>query len=404
MLCCLLYSLLISAVIFSLAACKRLKSLQHETVYVVVKQAYLRDRVAAVSNRVAPVSNGQKLTVLEHNRRFLKVRTDKGEIGWLEERAVITDDIFTQFEDLQKKHSKDPVIATGVLRDDAYLHLKPGRDTDRYFLLSENSKLQLLVRASVAKPQQPGWPGLPKPIATPPSGASGSTGTSAPKAGSTAAPKTTKPATGAAAPSASAPPAAPAPPPVMEDWWLVRDAKGEVGWLLARRLDVDVPDEIAGYSEGQKMVGAYVLQVLDDPEASTPDKKVRVYVTVLNAYKDGLPYDFDQVRVFTWNLKKHRYETAYRIRNIEGFLPITVSQQNYGAVGTLPTFSFNQSIDGVVTADPETGASKPLHTQTQTFRLEGVIVRRIAGGDRPMIQPHPPSEKKDKEKAKKGRR
>ncbi len=112
----------------------------------------------------------------------------------------------------------------------------------------------------------------------------------------------------------------------MEDWWLVRDSRGQVGWMLSRRLDVDVPDEIAGYSEGQKIVGAYVLTKVYDPESSLPGKLVPEYVSVTNAYKDGLPYDFDQVRVFTWNVKKHRYETAYRQRNLEGYLPVTISQ------------------------------------------------------------------------------
>ena len=128
----------------------------------------------------------------------------------------------------------------------------------------------------------------------------------------------------------------------------IETASGQVGWLLSRRLDVDVPDEIAGYSEGQKIVGAYVLTRLHNSDSSLPDKLVPEYISVTNAYKDGLPYDFDQVRVFTWNVKKHRYETAYRQRNIEGYLPVVIRQQKMARASRLQVFSITVATSDAV--------------------------------------------------------
>jgi hypothetical protein len=348
-----------------------------EYVYVTSKQTYLRDRVAAVSNRTATVENGDKLQVLEKNRRFLRVKTEKGEEGWLDDRAVATQQVYDEFEALKADHSKDPVVATGVVRDDVYLHTKPGRETDRLFRLLEGDKLKLLQRASV-----------PKPV---------------PSGQRLARPSTVQKTSSDAADQGP-------PPPVMEDWWLVEDSKGRTGWLYGRMMDVDVPDAIMRYSEGQRVVGAYVLTRVNDPEAPQEDKDVPVYVTVLSPYTAGLPYDFNQVRVFIWNVKKHRYETGFRERNIEGYLPVKVTREKdpYGKAPTsmaeAPTFSYRVLAADAppVIPDPVTGIATPTKTNLKTYRLEGNLVRRVIAPDTTVPEdahPEPLKEKKKTAKA-----
>ncbi|HTF68314.1 MAG TPA: SH3 domain-containing protein [Edaphobacter sp.] len=361
-------------------------------VYVTVKQTFLRDRVAAVSNRTGTVQNGDRLEVLERGRRFLRVKTGKGEQGWIDEKAVATQEIFDQFEALKRDHKDGPVIANGVVRDDVYLHTKPGRDSDRLFRLVEGEKLKLLQRATLPKPLPPG-----QQIARPPVAARADA---------------VKPVSGAKPPATEEPAA-----PLMEDWWLVRDSKGDTGWLYSRMMDVDVPDAIMRYSEGQRIVGAYVLTRVNDLEAPQDEKNVPVYVTVASPYKAGLPYDFNQVRVFTWNVKKHRYETGFRERNIEGYLPVEIkmAKDPYGQAPTsmavAPTFSYRVLSEdaGPVIPDPITGAIVPGKTNLKTYRLEGNLIRRVVdptAAPATDAHPEPVTEKKKKAAASKrhGRR
>ena len=378
-----------------LSGCSRLKKpAKPEMVYVVTQQVYLRDRVAPVANRVALVRNGEPLEVVEREHRFFKVKNSKNEIGWIEDHLVIEEPVYDQFVALGQQHEHDPVVATGVLRDALYLHLKPGRTTERFYLLAANDKLQLLVRASIPKSNS-----QQSPIASP-----------KPAVNVASSPGKTAPAKGSASPAPALRPPVPMPAPMplpmpvpMEDWWLARDSQGHTGWLLARQLDVEIPDAIGGYSEGQKMVGAYILDKVDDPESSLPDHQVPQYLAVLNAYKDGLPYDFDQIRVFTWNVKKHRYETAYRQRNFEGYLPVEVSDAEAGG-GQAGQAQANQLSPGfakfaikvastdAVTTDPLTGALHPAEMQTLRFELDGNIVKKIlpsSGDAAAPVKPHP---------------
>ncbi len=114
--------------------CSRFRpKLESQYVYVAAKQTYLRDRVAAVSNRTGTVENGDRLEVLEHGRRFVRVKTEKGELGWIDEKVVASQDVADGFVALKAQHAKDAAVASAVVRDEVYMHLKPGRDTERLY-------------------------------------------------------------------------------------------------------------------------------------------------------------------------------------------------------------------------------------------------------------------------------
>jgi hypothetical protein len=389
----------------AVTGCSRIHTQHKEIVWVVARQTYLHDRVAAVSNRVAQVNNGEKLEVLEHGRRFLKVKTPKNEIGWIEQHAVIDQEDFGQFAKLGEQHKNDPVVASAVLRDDVYLHSTPGRDTQRFFLLAGNAKVQLLIRASVEKlPPGAHKPAPPKPSETATAATDqqpASKEATPPPAAAAPKPALPKPMTSPAAP------AAPEAPPVMEDWWLVKDAQGNFGWVLSGRMDVDVPDSVAQYAEGQRIVGAYVLTTVHDENSDLPNHEVPVYVMLLEPPKYGLPYDFDQVRVFTWSRNHHRYETAFRLRPIQGFLPVNITKTagptRDGAL--VPAFGVKIAADADVSIDPQTGVARPANLRTINFVLLDTVVKRVGPDLAPITAMHSADEKKDaKKKGKAGKK
>jgi SH3-like domain-containing protein len=351
-----------------------------EVAYVSGVQVNLRDRVAAVYEKAGLVKNGDRVEVLDHDRRFAKVRTANGEIGWIEQRYLVSQQVFDQLQKLTADNANDPVQAQGITRNDTNLHVEPGRETEHLYQIVAGEKLAILKRgmaeknapspARVATPApKPSekqeakgeavavLPPLPEPALEPPAIAYEKTNPNVLQA-----PKETISAKGQSA-GAHAKPGVAAP--IVEDWWLVRDSQGRVGWVLARMVDVDAPLDIAQYAEGQRIVAFFALNQVQDG-----DKKVPQYLTALTEPKDGLPFDFNQIRVFTWNVKRHRYETAYRER-MEGVFPVTVSQENFDKEGILPVF-----VVRVLDDDGKTSERK--------YKLNTPIVRRVlAPGEEP---------------------
>jgi uncharacterized protein YgiM (DUF1202 family) len=291
-----------------------------EVAYVSAPQASLRDQVAAIYNRVGTVKNGERVEVLDREKRFARVRTGTGVEGWVEQRNLVDQKTFDGLQKLTQDNQNDPVQAPGVLRNETNLHITPGRDSEHLYQLAANARVSLLKRATAEKQS----------AASPP-----------PRSASTK------------------PGAKNAPGPVLEDWWLVRDEKGRVGWVLSRMVDVDAPLDIAQYAEGQRFVAFFTLNQVQDG-----DKKISQYLCVLTNPHDGLPYDFDQLRVFTWNVRKHRYETAYREHGLNGVLPVTVTKEIFDKEGELPVFTLRVKDDNEKVSE-------------RKYKLNTPIVRRV---------------------------
>jgi hypothetical protein len=368
--------------VVALVACGHGPGRQEEVLYVTAPQTFLRDRVAPVFAKTGNVRNGDRVVVLEHGKRWERVRNTKGEEGWLQDRYLVGEDVFKGFQQLNREHQNDPVQAHGILRNDFRLHLTPGRDTDRLFLLKDGDKVEMLQRTSVPKSASSAPP--------PPITQQASALSTEKQDANDAAKEEEKEYKGKEKPPV--PPTPPAKKPVaeklspkektqrekllaaapaapMEDWWLVRDSQGHAGWVLGRMIDIDVPLEIAQYAEGQRIVAFFPLTTVHDSEEN---KDEAYYLVLLSEPKDGMPFDYNQVRVFSWNLRKHRYETAYRDRNIYGVLPVSVGRKTFEKLGDEPTFTIR-------VRDEEGKVSE------QKYRLEGVIVKRVlAPGETPV--------------------
>lgn len=354
-------AILCAVLVLSLAACKHSGGRVLEVAYVSGVQVVLRDRVAAVFEKAGLVKNGDRVEVLDHDRHFVKVRTASGQMGWMEQRYIVSQDVYDRLQKLTAENLNDPVQAQGITRNDTNLHVEPGRETEHLYQILTGERLLLLKRGTAEKTS----------VATPTRAANSAAKSIAKSEKSPGKPsgkkdeKQPEKKAPEPAPAPSSVPHPAAPPAPIEDWWLVRDTHARVGWVLARMVDLDVPLDVAQYAEGQRIMAFFALNEVQDG-----DKKIPQYLTVLSEPRDGLPFDFNQFRVFTWNVRRHRYETAYRER-VEGVLPVTVAQEDFGKEGVLPVF-----IVRVLGDDGKVSERK--------YKLNTPMVRRVyAPGEEP---------------------
>jgi hypothetical protein len=278
----------------------------------------LRRDIPLQSPVVATVKHGDRLEIVQHRRRFMKVRAPNGAEGWIEDHLLLSSEEIAALKEVERRALTLPSQGVASTYDLLNVHTEPNRLSPSFLQVKEGEKVDVVAHVSAPRTPPERKPLiLPKPRAL--------------SARKRAEPKYPLPPLPAAPPPPSnwkelskTPPevqqaiaeshAANAPP--KEDWSLVRNVRGESGWVLSRRLYMAIPDDVAQYAEGHRITSYFALSDVRDGDAV---KHNWLWTTIGSGER---PYDFDSFRVFTWSLRRHRYETAYIQRNVAGYFPV----------------------------------------------------------------------------------
>ena len=283
-------------VVILLSGCAPKKEPAKEQATVVAKNSSVRMKNSATSRTLTTLQPDTKVEVLEKQGSWYRIRSGETQ-GWMDETTLRTQTMTDKLQAMVVAARKQESQNTALLRDDVNLRLEPGRNTTILRRLAADTKVEALERKA-----------LPRPNAN---------------------------------------------PPALDVWIKVRVSPTEVGWLLGSYLDYEAPAAIGGYMEGSSFTAVKALNTVEDPEVGP------VIWYVVGERRSGTPPEisFDGIRVFTWNLKKHRYETAYRPRNLRGVYPLVVGRE-----GSNPFFEFSEAAeDGTI--------------KTRKFVMNGVLPR-----------------------------
>jgi SH3-like domain-containing protein len=302
----------------------------------------IRKDIPPQSAVAAIVKHGERLQVLQRHRTVFRVRTARGAEGWVDERQLLSDSDMQNLKRLAQVAAKLPSQGAATARyGDLRVYTLASRDSPTFITVKEKDKVDILahvVAPRVHVQRAPILPPTPKKILPKKKGRE-------PAIPPVPMPKPPAPPSDwqdlSKTESEDVEEPAEAPPTPTDDWSLVRAADGEAGWTLTRWLTMAIPDEVAQYAEGRRIVSYFSLGSLRDGDEN---KNIWLWTTIGGG---SHAYDFDNFRVFIWSLRRHRYETAYIQRNVTGFAPVTLVSATF-AGAQYPGFSVCiQKKDGI---------------------------------------------------------
>jgi len=303
--------------------------------YVSTRSTALLSSVAQVRQEVGELHYGEHVEMLAKRNEFVKIKTGTGQIGWVDAHQLMDPQLWQRSIALLKSAEALPVQARGRTKVATNLRVEPGRTEARLYQFGRGIPVEIVGRATadwvqVSDEKENSNPEdtkkedwfLVRGVATRPPGET-----------------TAK--TGAAIPSTATAPG---------------DGSAPIaGWVVARFLELDEPDPVregAGSANVRPVAWFELNRVADENGEKSQ------YLLAATRGPEGQVCDFSNLRVFTWNKKKTRYETAFIQNDLCGALPIRVGVGPKGE----PEFRI-RVMDGA--------------KEEQTYRLIQTVVRRV---------------------------
>ncbi len=273
----------------------------HDEMFVSERSVTLFSSVAQVREPLGYLHYGDRVDIVARRNDNAKVRTAAGGVGWVETRYLMEPALWQRSAKLLDEARAMPVQARGHTKVATNLRVEPGRTEPRLYQFARGVAVEIVGRAVAdwtqvadekesAEPQEAKkeeWY-LVRGLATRPPGETAS---------GTADTNTTTQAGDQTIPIA--------------------------GWVIARFIEYDVPEAV---HEGTASANVRPIAWFELNRVSDPSGDKSQYLVAGARGPDGQPCDFTSLRVYTWNLRKSRYETAFIENNLCGALPIRLSK------------------------------------------------------------------------------
>jgi len=349
--------------------------------YVAPQTLNVRSEISLKSNSVTALKHGDKVTIIDVQRKMVKVETSSGSEGWVDSTDLLSPDQMRQIEQERQKQRALPAQGDATAFEILNIHIEPSRRSPAFAQIAEGGGVVMLGRIRAPKnalPKETSSLVVERPVPTkrpkrdqqgkasfrppsrpaPPKAPANWLDLSSERIDGAQTPKEIAADKKKAAQELAAKKAIESQKPVvMEDWTLVRTKAGDTGWVLTRNLLIAIPDEVAQYAEGKRITSYFELGTVNDEEKGL--KHHWLWTTLAGTD----PVDFDSWRVFIWNLRRHRFETSYRQRDLSGYFPVQVDSSEQKSIGR--TFH-------IVTKDDDEKFRR------RTYRFDGTLVH-LAG-------------------------